>query len=228
MKKICSLLLTLAILLTCFSGCSDGTDSLRKPQPAVYTPEGTEVTLRVLTEHIRDDREMYDLIHDLAEKYSTEHENVNIEIEVVPFGKDEGDRDTFIDQLRVEIMAGKGPDVFLLPTTRFTNEVVFNDLELSMQNGIFREISAYYDADEELHKEELNQTVMDAGTYGEARYILPLRYNFPVLAVNQENMKNYGLTVEDINTTDKLMKTILESQDPALVNAAYIDALYMD
>ena len=228
MKKICSLLLTLALLLACFSGCSYGRDTMATPQPPIYTPEGTEVTLRILTEDFDGISRMPDLIEEIAEKYSAEHENVTIEIEVLPFGKDDGDRDAFIEQMRVAIMAGKGPDVYLFPTSLAGNEMLFNDLKLNMQNGIFREISAYYEADEELHKEELNQTVMDAGTYGKARYILPLRYDFPVLAVNQENMKSYGLTVEDINTTDKLIKTVLESQDQVLVNAAYIDALYMD
>ena len=228
MKKICSLLLTLALLLACFSGCSNRSDTMANPQPPIYTPEGTEVTLRVLTEDFDGISRMPDLIEEIAEKYSAEHENVTIEIEVLPFGKDDGDRDAFIEQMRVAIMAGKGPDVYLFPTSLAGNEMLFNDLKLNMQNGIFREISAYYDADEELHKEELNTVVMDAGTYGEARYILPLRYDFPVLAVNQENMQSYGLTVEDINTTDKLIKTVLESQDQVLVNAAYIDALYMD
>ena len=222
------ILLALLLTMTMFSGCSYGRDTMATPQPPIYTPEGTEVTLRVLTEHVREEREMYDLIHDLAEKHSKEHENVTIEIEVLPSFKDKEARETRIEQLRVEIMAGKGPDVYLLPTSLYSNEMLFNDLKLNMQNGIFREISAYYDADEELHKEELNTVVMDAGTYGEARYILPLRYDFSVLAVNQENMQSYGLTVDDISTTEKLMKTVLESQDQVLVNAAYIDALYMD
>ena len=228
MKKICSLLLTLALLFACFSGCSYGRDTMATPQPPIYTPEGTEVTLRILTEDFDGISRMPDLIEEIAEKYSAEHENVTIEIEVLPFGKDDGDRDAFIEQMRVAIMAGKGPDVYLFPTSLAGNEMLFNDLKLNMQNGIFREISAYYDADEELHKEELNQTVMDAGTYGKARYILPLRYDFPVLAVNQENMQSYGLTVENINTTEKLMNTVLAAQDPAVINGAYIDAINMD
>lgn len=222
------ILLALLLTMTMFSGCSYGRDTMATPQPPIYTPEGTEVTLRVMTEDFDGMSRMPDLIEEIAEKYSAEHENVTIEIEVLPFGKKDGDRDAFIEQLRVAIMAGKGPDVYLFPTSFSMNEMLLNDLELNMQNGIFREISAYYDADEDLHKEELNQTVMDAGTYGEARYILPLRYDFPVLVVDQEKLQSYGLTVDDISTTDKLMKTILESQDPALVNAAYIDTLYMD
>ena len=222
------LLLSIVMLLACFSGCSNGRDTMATPQPAVHTPEGTEVTLRVLTEDFNGMSRMPDLIEEIAEKYSAEHENVTIEIEYVPFGKSDGNRDASLEQLRVAIMAGKGPDVYLLPTSFSMNEMLFNDLELNMRNGIFREISAYYDADEDLHKEELNQTVMDAGTYGEARYILPLRYDFPVLVVDQEKLQSYGLTVDDISTTDKLMNTVLTSQDPALVKAAYIDTLYMD
>ena len=69
MKKICILLLTLALLLACFSGCSNRSDTMANPQPPIYTPEGTEVTLRVLTEDYRDDRDMCDLIQEMAENY---------------------------------------------------------------------------------------------------------------------------------------------------------------
>ena len=91
------------------------------------------MTLRVLTEDFDGISRMPDLIEEIAEKYSAEHENVTIEIEVLPFGKKDGDRDAFIEQMRVAIMAGKGPDVYLFPTSLAGNEMLFNDLKLNMQ-----------------------------------------------------------------------------------------------
>ena len=224
--RVVSLLLTVVFVLSCFSGCSFGTDTMAKPQPAVHTPEGTEVTLHILTEVSRASGMMSDLIEELVEKYSESHENVTFEIEFLPESYEE--RNIRLEQLRIEIMAGKGPDVYLIPTKNYTGEALFNNLELSMRNGIFHEISAYYNADNDLHKEELNEVIMDAGTYGKARYILPLRYDFPVIMVDQEKLQSYGLTVDDISTTDKMLDTVLKSQDSVLANSAYIETIDFD
>lgn len=52
-------------------------------------------------------------------------------------------------------------------------------------NQWFADISSYYDSDTELHTEELQKVVMDAGVVGDARYILPLGYSFELLLADK-------------------------------------------
>jgi len=58
---------------------------------------------------------------------------------------------------------------------------------------MFYDISKYYDADTELNKDSLVAGVMDAGVLDGARYVLPMRYNYPVAYVNMDKFNSLGL-----------------------------------
>lgn len=58
---------------------------------------------------------------------------------------------------------------------------LFSDVNQAMRIGLFKDLSALYDDDNELNKAELNQKIMDAGCVGTERYVIPLRYTMPVL-----------------------------------------------
>jgi len=100
-------------------------------------------------------------------------------------------------------MAGKGPDIFLLPTSLtefetdegggFYLESLFPDVNQAMHNGLFMDISDLYDKDTELDKDGLLTAVMDAGKVGDARYTLPLRYNIPVIFLDVARLEEYGI-----------------------------------
>ena len=63
------------------------------------------VTLRVLTNAMRSERYgMHYELNRLIKKYQAEHENVTIELEFLPEPGEE--RETRLEQLRTEIMAG--------------------------------------------------------------------------------------------------------------------------
>ena len=199
--KLLIIFLVLAYLLPCLVGCAP-----------------KEVTLRVLLE---DDYEFHykewlkplnEQIKIVARQFDRAHENVKVVIEQLP--KDKEAREIMLERLRTEIMAGKGPDVFILPAAR-TNmdinaptalggvprgsenyEMLFPDVELSMHNGLFADISAYYDADTELGKESFVNAVMDAGVLSDARYVLPLRYNIPLIYVNVDRVTEAGVSMD--------------------------------
>lgn len=96
-------------------------------------------------------------------------------------------------------------------------EPLFADVEQIMTNGLFTDVSPYYDADEALGKENLNAAIMEVGTYRDGRYILPLRYNFPVLFVNERGLEAYGLTLEDVDGgIMELLDLAADSQNHAL------------
>lgn len=206
------------------------------------------VTLRILLE---DDYEFLDnewlkpfneQVKIVARQFDRAHENVKVVIEQLP--QDPTARKIMLERLGTEIMAGKGPDIFVLPAAR-TNmdiaapmwfsgiplasesyEMLFSDVELSMYNGLFADISEYYDADNELGKDSLVTAVMDAGVLDDARYVLPLRYNIPLIYVDVDRMADAGVSM-DIFDQDivSMMDDIAESGLDWLAAGAYLNQI---
>ena len=127
-----------------------------------------------------------------------------------------------LEQLRVEMMAGKGPDIFILPTTvQFHRENLILDVEQAMRNGLFADLSEYYDADDDLGKEVLATEVMDAGVVGGRRYVLPLRYNLPVAYVDEAQFEAIGLSVDLFSSgMINLMDAITATGNPDIITRA--------
>lgn len=231
-KRMCVILAMLLLMALLLPGCAP-----------------KEVTLRVLLE---DDYEFQynewlkpfnEQVKIVARQFDRAHENVKVVIEQLP--QDPKAREIMLERLGTEIMAGKGPDIFVLPAAR-TNmnlaeptaslgvplpsenyEMLFSDVELSMHNGLFADISEYYDADTELGKESLVTAVMDAGVLGDARYVLPLKYNIPLVYVDTDRMTEAGVSL-DIFDQDivSMMDDITESGLDWLAAGAHLNQIW--
>ena len=118
----------------------------------------------------------------MTEEFAKEHPDVSLRLEMIP--KDE---ETF-QRLRIQIMAGRGPDVILMPR----NEELISDPYQSMHNGLFMDISEYYDADTSFRKEDLNETIMEAGVYDGKRYIIPFYYDIPIAYIDVAQFEGQG------------------------------------
>lgn len=161
----------------------------------------------------------------LAEKFEADHEGMTVLIETLPAGEEE--REIALKQLRTEIMAGAAPDVYLLPVDAAREldlnvlltgesmdlqmEPLFRDVEQSMHDGQFLDISEYFNNDTELDKDNLNLQVLDGGCVGEARYVLPLRYTLPIVAADS----TAALSFDDYQITT-VLGTLAEQTDPRL------------
>ena len=207
-KKILCLLLCILLLY----GCNQINDT-----------SAETVTLWVVTEVSKTDGMNYQA-EMIAEQFEKEHENVSVKLEILP--TEEEERERYLKQLRTKIMAGKGPDVYLLPTgntlttdlpsnssqKRETLEYsivpLFSDVAQAMYNGIFADISQYYNEDTELQIETLNQDVMNAGVIDGERYVLPIRYDMPVLLTDSK--ANETITDDGI---ESLVKTALDENN---------------
>lgn len=144
----------------------------------------------------------------LAEQFEIEHEGMSVRLDILPTNKEE--RNAYLENLRTQIMSGSGPDVYLLPTSdiltledpvKYTNvqiDHLFQDVSMTMRNGIFYDITGYYDADEALNKDGLISDIMDAGTVGDARYVLPLRFDMPVIFADNEKLISAGIDPEKL------------------------------
>lgn len=200
MKHTNSKRLITAALLLCFiavllTGCNLG----KGPSTFSSAASGDEaVILRVAIED-----SLYDYIQVLQRSFSLTHENVEIVIERIP--EEEG-REEVLQRLRAELMIGEGPDILVLPVLpagfKYSAEYfepLIPDVQLGMRNGLFLDISTYYDADADLDKAALNQDIMDAGLLGDARYVLPLFYDLPVAYVDKNTFAESGVP-QDIFT----------------------------
>ena len=184
MKKVLVWLMILAAVCS-FAGCGGE----------------KEVTLWVVTEETTWDR-MNGQAWVLQKAFEESHPGVKINLDILPTGEQE--RSAYLQKLRTQMMQGRGPDGFLLPTdtmllvgdagkvTPVYIEPLFQDVALAMESGLFRDISRYYDADEALGKESLNTYVMDGGVADGKRYILPLRYDIPVIYAEKWTLEEKG------------------------------------
>ncbi len=199
-------------------------------------PEEEPWVLWVVTEKSAEG-DMNEQVGQVIEAFEADHPGLHVQLDILP--QDAMERELTLKRLRTRIMAGKGPDVFLLPscsartfsrlawdfsekrTLNNAVEPLFLDPVQSMRNGVFLDISGYYDRDAALGKEALQQTVMDAGILDGRRYILPLRYDFPALYVDVEKVRALGIDPSALDgSAMDLMDTALTLGDPLFASGA--------
>ena len=149
--------------------------------------EEEDTSIWVYVEYLDDQ-----LVDRVTQTFRQTYPDVPLRIEQLPSNPNE--QELYLEQLRTKIMAGQGPDVFLL--NRYSD--TFSDVEQSMHNGLFLDISTYYDQDTALEKDGFAQSIMDAGVVDDARYILPLYYNFPVLYVDTQQLASAGISLDTL------------------------------
>lgn len=139
----------------------------------------------------------------LIDQFENRYHNISIKLDILPSMPE--DRSSYITTLRQQIENGTGPDVFLLPTSEMlildtpkeftyrTIDPLFTNMEVAMRHEFFLDISKFYDSDIELKKEELVKSVMNAGVVEGARYVLPLRFELPVIYAFPEELEKIGI-----------------------------------
>ena len=93
-----------------------------------------------------------------------------------------------------------------------------------MRNGLFMDISEYYDGDTGLNKSGFNPAIMEAGVYEGGRYILPLRYNTPVLYLTEDAFSASGLDADSLGSG---LSGILEAADAVGADAVGVEYSHM-
>ena len=232
LRRVFLLFLTLMLLLTCLFGCGQTDEPQGETEISPSSTDDGPIELRVLTDETLWDG-MNLQVKDLVKKFNRENENITVNLEILPIYAQE--RETRLEKLRAEILAGDGPDAYLMPTNNYLRlvgsnmvedsyliEPLFSDAEMTMHNGHFADISTYYDADDDLNKEGLITKVMDAGVIDDERYILPLRYNIPVLYADTKRLAEFEVDQERLysgNIMD-LMDLAIETEDQLLAGGA--------
>ena len=174
---------------------------------------------------ITDDCTMVPQIKQIIDHFQATHKNISIDLQLLPISSIGNPdnlqaRELEIERIRTAIMAGNGPDIFLMNSCLFNDPKLIPDPEQSMNNGLFVDISEYYDADTALEKHKLVTSIMDAGVVDNARYILPLRFDFPVAYVDLEQFELEGGSLEMLdNSLLQFYENILDTQNEKLASS---------
>lgn len=221
LRPLLLLLLLVAAVLS-FSACSSNSDAA--------------ASIWVVTEETDEDG-MNQQVRQVIKAFQADHPDVTVTLDILP--TDSSQREIVLKQLRTKIMAGDGPDVYLLPscnTYRYATkywaaqeawtlptqvEPLFLAPSQVMRRGVFLDIGGFYDSDTELKTEQLQQDVMAAGTLDGGRYLLPLRYDFPVLYADAEGLQSLGLELD--GSWGNLADAALALGSPVFANGAKPD-----
>lgn len=125
------------------------------------------------------DKENESMISQVTEMWEAVNPCVLTKLIVIP--QDSEKAETVIDDLRIQIMSGEGPDCFFLRTAHPNYEkypVMFNDPEKTMNSDIFLCLDEYLQRAGNIDMSKYNNTVMSAGRNSEGQYILPYTYEY--------------------------------------------------
>ena len=198
-KKMSILLACICLLcMSLFSGCSN--------EPA--SPTDQPVALWILTEMSTGMNDQTDAVIAMFEET---HQNVHIDLEILPTDAEE--RAVRLERLRTEIMSGKGPDGYLLPTDYRAMDSLFSDVTQSMYNGVFSDISSFLKHEDKDFLLGINQSVMEAGSINGKQYVLPLRYDLPMVYADSDALQIHGVDLESARVTiSDLLEIACESE----------------
>ncbi len=175
MKKKFALILSLCIGL--FTSCASSGVS-----PEQKAGNQTEIVIAV-SEH---QKEFYQVV---ISEYRKLHPETAVTVEIIPWidnmptEKTEKNRKAVKD-MQVQVLAGKGPDVFLLDES----DSLLPDIVKSSYNGVFLDLNTVIDGIKSL---PLNQTVVKAGEVDGKQYFLPLGYRLAGIAVADDTLGDF-------------------------------------
>lgn len=122
-------------------------------------------------------------------------EDFEVVLDTVPTKYPE--RDAKLTRIRTEIMAGKGPDVFLcdcmypyfLTEAGDEPQALFPFPEKAMKNRVFLPLDEYIQNSDTLEWDMQLPVIMDAGKNDEGQLLLPFSYTFSVAAFDREKYR---------------------------------------
>ena len=206
MKRILSLLLTLALLLPCLAACesggtpsaSDGTTTSKPAQNADHEeaveadysdfemPEETD-TLVLYTAGM-----LTMTMTPAVELFKSLYPEVNVEW--YKLGEDEMET-----RIRAEIPAGKGPDLL------FDSSITLPDIYKTMSAKLFEDLNPYAACDEEFCLDDYIAGIINEGVFQGKRYLFPVAHLPTLLTTSKELLTETGITLDDLASFDEFV-----------------------
>lgn len=132
---------------------------------------------------------VYDFEHSIKETGGI----TDVVFEYLPY--DGVERETQKDRLYTEIMAGGGPDVFIIACDGAqwhnpSENAIFQMPEKAMEVGLFMPLDSYIKKAKHAEWDELNQTVLSAGKNKRGQQLVPLTYTLPAIFYKSSNLQH--------------------------------------
>lgn len=199
MQRCITALLVTAALCVSLPACSGPGQSAG--------PADSGKTLTLCTESLYNDtaKRLAEYYEDVVQKDKPKGEKLHIAVEVLPEAGEE--QEPAFKRMRTELMAGKGPDMFLLSTPRPNRSQqeaslsLFPDINKIMRNGVLADMSAYTKADASFA--ECAPAIMQAGQLDGKQLVLPLAFGFHMYGVEKQALAQSGMQLADFNKPAK-------------------------
>ena len=214
MKKLISLIMCAAMLINCFGACGSVDKVDNGPETRGASKKNSKddetITITIACDDAvidkRDLRDMYRLLH---KEY-----NVEIEYESLPndFNSGYAEYKSAATRIRTEVMAGNGPDIFILPTWEVGQywddagnklehkEPLFPDVEDAMRNRTFLPLDDYIAKSKIFNMEDHREIIMEAGKVNGQQMVLPLLFKFKIELLDGAQMQNPDFTYIDFES----------------------------
>ena len=212
MKKKFVLPMIIAILLVViFTACKTGEKLESAPTIEVTTNEGKkELPMVTVLVDLNQSDLSTSAVSDLLSStpgYGTEFMLLTDTMPTI-WDQDTQVRDAALTRVKTEILAGKGPDVFLLesPATYSGNKgsSVFPFPKKAMDNHLLLPLDEYIEKSGRIEWDKLVPKVMEAGRNDEGQQILPMTFGFDVIGFNKEQ---FTLDAELPMTCDEMLES---------------------
>lgn len=170
MKRYFAFFLSILLLCGAFAGCSgdsqpssslessssSASDSSVTPAPEPVELPALSLCVDISSAEFRDVRSFLEGVPGFGREFNVEYELLS---------NDQSERGNQITRIRTEIMAGKGPDVFICYTPLFESagDFLFRYPGKSMLNRIFLPLDDYIAEAQYMKMDELLPAVMEAG-----------------------------------------------------------------
>ena len=152
------------------------------------------------------------------------YNNDSLQIEVDYLSDDPVIREGQLANIRAEIMAGKGPDIFILPTWDMNyqydedgqrlprTEPLFIDLVDAMNNKIFLNLDDYVAESSHYNPDEHLEVIMNAGKTEDGQYVMPLLFTYELKLLYNNRLSIADCQFDDFSDLENCgNKNILSS-----------------
>ena len=252
MKKVLCVVLSFLMLILPCTACTSKTEFKKTSSMLYFGDTESEDPLRICVDiqtSALDSSEITRAMEDFLSDVRTNIGEQEVIIEYVPFTfmlEDSVERKTAVSRLRVEFLAGAGPDVFIMHYKRNggafgpeldTGDVLFKSPQKVMESGLFLPLDDYMENHTQ-HTEwdSFPQAIMDAGRNAEGQQLIPVAYTLPVIVYPRDEFDytpNRLLSWDDMLTDTELAPFAADlinchfSQDKADIYA-YNPAEYLE
>lgn len=106
------------------------------------------------------------------------------------------------ERLAAELMAGKGPDVFLINSSW--------DIDKMAAQRVFADLSPYFNDDPYFQGEKWEQKILEGGCLDEYRFAIPMEYEIPVILTSETALRESGIDKEQLTDFNAFMEETLQ------------------